>query len=515
MDLRSLQISGRLLARNTGLNLIGQVVPLIIGVATIPFVIRGLGTDRFGLLSIAWVVLGYFAVFDLGLGRATTKFVSEALGRGEQEQVPRIVWSAVTAETILGLMGALILAIFTPALVGRVLNIPQEMMNEAKSTFYILAVSVPIVLASGSFRGVLSAAQRFDLVNTVKIPVSSATYILPLIGIVYGLNMPGIVALILLARIGGLAVYIRLNFRIIPGLRRYSGSMAYLPRLISFGGWATITSIVSPILVYFERFMIGSMLSLTALAFYSAPSEMVNRLTILPASLAMTIFPAFSTLGSVQDRERSGVLFTRAVKYVMLVIWPTVLIVVLFAGDILRIWLGADFAKESASVLQLLAIGVLLNSLAHVPFSLLQGIGRPDIPAKFHLVEMPIFIGTAWILIKEFGITGAALAWTMRMGLDALFLFIAASKNIQTRVRTTNNRGILGVVIALCALTIVAHVIRELTGSFSIMAQAIIITVLIFLFGLFVWKRMLDAIDKSLVIEQFKSFKRTRESLNY
>jgi len=102
-------ITGGLLARNTLLNFIGQVVPLLVGVGTIPFIVRGLGTERFGLLSLAWVVLGYFAVFDLGLGRATTKFVAEALGRGEDEEIPSIVWTAVTVQSVLGIVGALVL----------------------------------------------------------------------------------------------------------------------------------------------------------------------------------------------------------------------------------------------------------------------------------------------------------------------------------------------------------------------------------------------------------------------
>ena len=70
--------------RNSLLNLMGQVVPLFVGVATVPLIVRGLGPERFGLLSIAWVVLSYSAVFDLGLGRASTKFVAEALARGER-----------------------------------------------------------------------------------------------------------------------------------------------------------------------------------------------------------------------------------------------------------------------------------------------------------------------------------------------------------------------------------------------------------------------------------------------
>ena len=97
-------ISGKILAHNTILNFIGQVIPLIVGVITIPFIIRGLGIERFGLLSLAWVVLGYFTILDLGLGRATIKFVAEALGKGEKDEISRIVWTAVTIQVILGIM---------------------------------------------------------------------------------------------------------------------------------------------------------------------------------------------------------------------------------------------------------------------------------------------------------------------------------------------------------------------------------------------------------------------------
>jgi O-antigen/teichoic acid export membrane protein len=62
--------SGRLLARNTIWNLIGQLVPLLVGMVAIPPLVRGLGIDRFGLLSLVWVIIGYFSFFDLGLGRA-------------------------------------------------------------------------------------------------------------------------------------------------------------------------------------------------------------------------------------------------------------------------------------------------------------------------------------------------------------------------------------------------------------------------------------------------------------
>jgi hypothetical protein len=127
----------------------------MVGLVTMPFIVRGLGTERFGLLSLAWVILGYFAVFDLGLGRATTKFVAEALGKGEADRVPGLVWTTVATQALLGAAGGLTLAAVTPLLVERALNVPPYLVREASSAFYVLAVGVPVTLISGSFVGVL------------------------------------------------------------------------------------------------------------------------------------------------------------------------------------------------------------------------------------------------------------------------------------------------------------------------------------------------------------------------
>src|SRR6266581_239871 len=65
---KRLEITGRLLTRNWILNLAGQVLPLFVALPAMPYVIRGLGTERFGILSIAWVLLSYTTALDLGLG---------------------------------------------------------------------------------------------------------------------------------------------------------------------------------------------------------------------------------------------------------------------------------------------------------------------------------------------------------------------------------------------------------------------------------------------------------------
>lgn len=417
-------ISGGLLARNTFFNLLGHGLPLVIAVATVPFVVRGLGPERFGILALIWVVVGYSSVFDLGLGRATTKFVSEALASDDQERLRSIAWTAVMVQGCVGALGGLLLVAVSGILVSRVLNVPGELVPEAEESFRLVGLIIPAVLVTGSFRGVLEAAQRFDLVNAVRVPASATNFLLPFVGVLLGWGIPGIVLLLAAARWLILAVHFLLCIRVFPALASPARlRRKWLATLIGFGGWVTVSSIVIPLLEHLDRLMIGALLTVSAVAFYAIPYEMVTRLRILPTSLVSTLFPAFSALRTSAQRERVWLLFARSVKGIILVLGPVVLATIAGAEWLLRLWLGPEFARESTAVLQLLAVGVLVNSIAFVPYALVQAFGRPDLTAKFHVAELPVRVMLGWGLIQWGGVTGAALAWPIWATIDAVLLF--------------------------------------------------------------------------------------------
>src|SRR5207244_10286191 len=150
-----------------------------------------------GILSMAWIILGYFGIFDLGLGRAATRFAAEALGSGRADRVPEIAWTAVLIQAALGVVGGLALIALAPLIASRILNIPSGLLNESRLSLYLLGLAVPAVLISGSLRGVLEAAQRFDLVNAITAPFSAGNYLLPLVVVWLYWRFPGIVDLLL------------------------------------------------------------------------------------------------------------------------------------------------------------------------------------------------------------------------------------------------------------------------------------------------------------------------------
>jgi O-antigen/teichoic acid export membrane protein len=420
--------AGRLLARNTLWNLAGSAAPMAVAVFCIPILIRGLGHERFGVLTLAWALIGYASLFDLGLGRALTQLVARKLGAGQDGEIPKLVWTSSLLMLLLGVLGAAVAGLLSPWLVHHALNVPVALQSETLQSFYLLGLSIPVVISTASLRGLLEAHQRFGLINALRIPMGLFTFAGPLLILPFSKSLVPVVAALLAGRIVAWAAHLLLCLRVVPELgRSIAWERSSVGPLLRFGGWMTVTNVVSPVLVTLDRFLIGALVSMPAVAYYATPFEVVTKFLVVPSALMGVMFPAFSA-SFTQNGERTAVLFWRSVKSLFLVLFPVMLCTVALAQNGLRLWLGLEFAQHSFRVLQWLTVGVLLNSLAQVPFAFLQGVGRPDLTATLHLIELPLYVALLWWLISTRGIEGAAIAWSTRVAVDALLLFGLAKR---------------------------------------------------------------------------------------
>lgn len=418
--------SGRLLARNTIWNLVGQLLPMVVATVTIPVLIRGLGGARFGVLSIAWVVIGYFSLFDLGIGRALTKLVAEKVGFQEEHTIPLLSWMSLLLLLLLGVLGGVVTCMISPWLVRAALKIPNELQTETLLSFYLLALSIPMVTLTSGFRGILEALQRFRVLNLIRIPMSVYSFTGPLLVLPFSHSLVPVIAVLVGGRFVGLLAHVFACFHAMPALRhRFALQRSHAYPLFKLGGWITASNLVGPAIQYVDRFLIGAALSLNAVTYYTAPFDMVSRLQVVPGAISGVLFPAFAEAHS-RDQSRSALLLARGLKYIFLILFPVTLVIVTLAPEILRVWLGSAFAAQSAGVLRWLAVGIFLNSLTAIPFGQLQAIGRADIDAKVLLLESPIYLLAIWLLITRLGIQGAAIAWMGRSAVEFLiFLYFS------------------------------------------------------------------------------------------
>ena len=457
----------RSLIRNTLWNLAGTLVPLLIGLVAIPFLLRSLGIERFGMLSLIWMLTGYFGLLDLGLGRALTKLVAEQAEHVHPDELSRLIWTGLALMSVFGAAGAVVLALTAESVVRGLLHVPEALETEAIGATWFLALSLPVTVVSTGLRGVLEGLHLFKLVNLIRLPLGALTFLAPLAVTVFTPDLAVVSASLVGVRLLALAMHAIACVRTLPALARaMRPDRTLCRRLLSFGGWLTASNVVSPLMTYLDRFVIGSLLSLTAVAYYATPYEIVTKLWYVPFSLIGVLFPAFSS-SIAQRRPESAVLMVRSIAAVFAILFPAVVFAVAFAREGLGLWLGEDFASHSFTVLQWLAAGVLINSMALVSITFVLGAGRSDWVAKLHVAELPLYLFGLWWMLDAAGIVGAAIAWTIRVTVDALVLLWMAHRAAPAGIHLPGQLVlviVIGLAVLLPAALIESAAVRGLIG---------------------------------------------------
>lgn len=497
---------GHVIARNTMLNLVGRIIPLVLALATIPLLIKGIGTDRYGLLALFWVIVGYLGLLDMGVGRATTKFVAERMASNRNDEIPVVVWTSWFMLVALGMIAGLVLVALTPVLVDHVLKVPAYLNKEASASMYWLALMLPFAISIAGMQGLLEAQQRFDILNAIQIPTNITGYVIPVAISFYTKDLSIIIIALLIARIIVWCVYFWSCLRSMPALRtqrKLSGR--HLGEMLRFGGWLSISNIVGPLMVNLDRFFIGSLVTLHAVAYYTVPYSLATQLWIIPASLMPVLFPVFSGLAAKQGADL-GLMYRHAVKYVFLAMFPFVIGFMVLSGDVLSLWLGVEFSLKSSAVMAVLTLGVLLNSLAQVPYAIVQASGRPDVTAKFHLLELVPYLALVWWATSNYGILGTAVVWLLRVVADAFLLFWFTNGLLP---KEQQGFGFVLVLVPIFAL-LYGIVMLAISATQSIAAHFAIVLVLLGLALAAVWRLWLNPMERLMIVDWRVFFARQR-----
>ena len=437
------------LARATFLNILANVTPVVLGLAFLPLLFARYGHDRFGLLSLVWTSLAYFMLLDLGLGRALTQLVARRSLENRPQDMRSLLVTSLTFVLLCGGLIALALS-FAASLVAEVLlNVPPGLAGEATRVVRLLAVLVPVTVSLSVVRGYLEGRRLFGRSALIRATVSSLGYLVPVGACLVTQDLSVAVAAILVTRVAVLLLGLALCRSDMGTGSGWVANRSVLRDLMRTGGWVTVSNVVSPVMATLDRFLVAHLVSLAAAGYYATAQQVGNQLVMLPASLAAVLFPLFASGSPVGGRE-SGRLYGTAMKWVAVSLAPVIVIVLLMAEPILKSWIGATFAENVLLPLKILAVGALVNGLAQIPFSALQGSGRARLTALSHLLELPLYLGFVFFLTREYGIVGTALAWTGRALLDFALLAAAARWSLGRTWSVPTGSVAVGAIVVTC-----------------------------------------------------------------
>ncbi len=407
-----------MIIKNTVLNAAGLVIPGLLFIPAAAYLARTLGVEQFGLLLLMYAMLGYSGIFDAGMTRAVIRKIAQSKTKDEDDF---IMGTALGAVLVISAIPVFLVLFFSDD-IAVWLKVSENYTADTVAGLKLLALVVPLFLITVVAFSYLEGKEEFLKLSLFKVITGTVMATAPAIAVYNDASLVSAVLGLLGARIftAILAIF-SLNMSI--GIRNLKFDKKVLIDLVTFGGWISLSNIISPVMVYMDRFILSNSVGAASVAFYNAPSDLIEKISVLPGALARTIFPLFSRLGSHIEYEKK--------IYFGLVIVLLILLAPLFlmAESIMDLWLGEPYGLQSSFILKILIIGFFFNALAQIPFAAIQAKGYSRLTALLHLTEVAPYLLLLFYLVDIWGLVGAAYAWTARVVID-FFCLLFFSRRI-------------------------------------------------------------------------------------
>jgi O-antigen/teichoic acid export membrane protein len=400
-------------------NVVAQAIMIAALVLATPLLVRALGPERYGAFNVITVVMAYLVNLDLGLARASTKYIPEAMARGAEERARSVFWMVLTTVTALAVVGSLALAAGAPVLLNA-FEMPLGLRQESTEALRVAAVAVAGTVATMPLVNALAAHRRFTLMNSVRVPSTVLTTLLPLAGIAMGFGLPGILWLLALKAWVAAAAALFLCWRYLPPTRpgfRWDGTLAR--QLIGFGAWTLFLQAGPMLTGSADRLIVGAAVGLAAVTYYGIPQQVTNALKGMLDGVRAVLFTRFSELNA-SDPRHLETLHRRAVECVGLGLGLVCFVVAGCAEELIAFWMGPGF-EASAPILKAFTVGAFFFSLSMVTGEMLQAAGHIRAVVQVTVFVTALHAGLIFAFLP-LGLAGAAAAAPASQAVGTLLL---------------------------------------------------------------------------------------------
>lgn len=409
--------------KNALSGIIGFAWPILLALVSMPYIVHKMGNDVYGVLVLVISVLGFFAFLDLGVTNASIKYISEAYVRDDIDEIGKIIGSSLLLYLITGIGGGLVIIVMTNNLVERMLDIPAAYHSDSIFAFRLAAFGFVLNMILGVFSAIPKALQRYDISTRVNISVSSLLTFTTIVLLYFGYGLREVVIANFFSSLISLVIYAAVAKKMLPTVViPFRIDPVTLKKLFSFGAFSLLVMISSTILFQLDRILIGTYSGAAQVAFYAVPASIAFRIHGFVANIMGVVFPLCSELHSTGQKVKLRELYLKASKYAFIVAISIATPLVVLSGQVMKYWMGNEYALKGSLVLMLLTVSSFFASLSIIPSFLLDGIGKPRVNAFFAVLSALMNIMLCLLLIPRYGVTGAALANLANFVLVVLYL---------------------------------------------------------------------------------------------
>ena len=443
-------LRGRLLAKNSAYSFIGIILPILAGLIAIPFILDELEEEQFGLLILLWSTISYITVLDFGLNRAATRYFSQNIGQLNERENLSLLISSIVFVLVIGFLIGLILYNGSEFLVSTIFEEESRISLLADKCFKLISFFSPVLVLMPTVSSFLKSYQNFKWLSFVNSINGVMNYIIPVIALLMSFSLFDIIKVLLAAKVVTLLALIAGSMKYLEfSVFSFSGVKLVkdLKKLIKFGSWVSVSNILAPLFEYLDRFIIASFITVSAVAIYGTPLEVIVKVGMIAVSVSGVLFAAISN--SIEhDLKKTEKIINKGLDVITLLTYPIIVTAVLFAEEGLTVWVGEGISREGAIVLKIVGIGILFKCTTNISIAFLHSVNKPSVTAKIHLIEFIVYAVLLFVFANLFGLIGVAIAHAGRLILDNILMgYFAQKYSTGMNLLFLRNSGIIGILI--------------------------------------------------------------------
>lgn len=409
--------------RNLLANFAGFGWVAIVQFACVPFYIHFLGVEAYGLVGFYLTLQAALLVLDLGLSPTINREMARHTARpGPALELRNLARTLEAGSWMIGIaMGALIV-LLAPLIAERWIN-AESMSTEIVSSAVVymgvlLAIQWPLNVYQGGLLG-LQRQIRLNVIRVLSTTLSGGGSIAALWA--WSPDLATFFIWQIVVTILQVVAMAWSFWAALPAAQRRAHVDLRLLR--SAAGFATGMSGIAffgMVLVQMDKIVLSKLLPLGDFAYYVIAATVASGLYLFVAPVYAAIFPRLSALVAMNDEREIRRVYHESTQMLAVMLVPVAAVLTLFPLEIVGVWTtDAEIAAHVAPIVGLLAVGVAINGLMHMPFALQLAYGWTSIGLALTIGQVIVFLPVLVWVAARFGGAGAACVWAL---LNAAYL---------------------------------------------------------------------------------------------
>ena len=384
-----------------------------------------LGQEVLGIWDFSWSVVGYFTFVQAGVASAVNRYVGMHWAAQDIPEINRVVSCATAGLALAGLVVLL-------ATLGTVALLPSVSgdrlganTGDAQWVVFFLGAGLAVQTALAAFNGVLTGCHRWDLKNINQAVWYGITVVSMMVSLMVGGGLVQLAAIVFAVNVLSEISRVRLAYRSCPGLRLQSAllSKGTVLQLYQYGGKTLMPSVSALLVGSTTSLLIVGYLGPAALALYTRPRSLIRNAETLVRRMTMTLVPTVGSLQATGDVPAMRRLLVKSVAYSLYLVLPMVMVMCVFGGPILHVWMGPAYAD--GWIVAILALGFSAPMAQIAIEDVLAGLNAHGRAGAAQLVASIISTGLVIVALGplKLGLAGAAVAITLPASIMCLVYY--------------------------------------------------------------------------------------------